>query len=174
MNQIYSLGVDFGGTWVRVIALDEYKKVVRHVQRKTISLQKLPSFLKAQIRKWRAQNLKFLVIGARGVWSKNERKKLNHSLKSLARNILVFSDVEMAYRSAFRNSQGIILIGGTGSIAYGKDKTGKFARAGGLGPKKGDEGSGFWIGKQFLGRTYINIYMGTYFCSPFTNSSNLS
>jgi N-acetylglucosamine kinase-like BadF-type ATPase len=41
---------------------------------------------------------------------------------------------------------GVVVIAGTGSIAYGVDAHGKTARAGGLGPILADEGSGGWIG----------------------------
>ena len=45
---------------------------------------------------------------------------------------------------------GIVLISGTGSIAYGRDARGRAARAGGWGHVLGDEGSGFWFGRQAL------------------------
>ena len=64
------------------------------------------------------------------------------------------SDVEAAWMAAFgKGKEGIIVISGTGSIAYGRKADGTFARAGGLGPDKGDEGSGYWIGKEWLQRT---------------------
>jgi N-acetylglucosamine kinase-like BadF-type ATPase len=45
---------------------------------------------------------------------------------------------------------GVVLIAGTGSIAYGVNQHGYAARAGGWGFVLGDEGSGFWIGRQAL------------------------
>jgi glucosamine kinase len=45
---------------------------------------------------------------------------------------------------------GVVLIAGTGSIAYGRDAEGHAARAGGWGYLLGDEGSGFWIGRRAL------------------------
>src|SRR5205814_2143843 len=42
------------------------------------------------------------------------------------------------------------LISGTGSIAYGRNRGGAAARAGGWGHLIGDEGSGYWIGCQAL------------------------
>ena len=46
--------------------------------------------------------------------------------------------------------QGLVLISGTGSIAYGVNQHGQAARAGGWGTSLGDEGSGYWIGRRAL------------------------
>lgn len=46
--------------------------------------------------------------------------------------------------------QGVVLISGTGSIAYGVNSHGQAARAGGWGSSLGDEGSGYWIGRRAL------------------------
>lgn len=45
---------------------------------------------------------------------------------------------------------GVVLISGTGSIAYGVNSHGHAARAGGWGTSLGDEGSGYWIGRRAL------------------------
>jgi N-acetylglucosamine kinase-like BadF-type ATPase len=47
-------------------------------------------------------------------------------------------------------SPGVVVISGTGSIAYGVSGRGMAARAGGWGPTLGDEGSGYWIGRRAL------------------------
>ncbi len=45
---------------------------------------------------------------------------------------------------------GVVLIAGTGSIAYGRNREGKEDRAGGWGHLIGDEGSAVWIGLEGL------------------------
>ncbi|GAC1458871.1 MAG: BadF/BadG/BcrA/BcrD ATPase family protein [Candidatus Limnocylindrales bacterium] len=45
---------------------------------------------------------------------------------------------------------GVVLIAGTGSVAYGRNANGDEERAGGWGYLIGDEGSAFWIGKEGL------------------------
>ena len=45
---------------------------------------------------------------------------------------------------------GMVLVSGTGSIAYGVNRHGVAARAGGWGSSLGDEGSGYWIGRRAL------------------------
>jgi N-acetylglucosamine kinase-like BadF-type ATPase len=59
----------------------------------------------------------------------------------------VVGDMEIALQAAFGDDPGAIVIAGTGSIAYGRDKTGKTLRAGGWGFEIGDEGSAHWIGR---------------------------
>jgi glucosamine kinase len=61
--------------------------------------------------------------------------------------IEVVGDMEIAMEAAFGAGPGVIVIAGTGSIAYGRDAQGKTARAGGWGFVSSDEGSGYWIGR---------------------------
>ena len=59
----------------------------------------------------------------------------------------VVGDMEIALDSAFGEGPGVIVIAGTGSIAYGRDAKGRTVRAGGWGFAISDEGSAFWIGR---------------------------
>jgi N-acetylglucosamine kinase-like BadF-type ATPase len=60
----------------------------------------------------------------------------------------VVGDMEIALDAAFDTGPGVIVIAGTGSIAYGRDRHGNTARAGGWGFAIGDEGSAHWIGRS--------------------------
>src|SRR4029077_1272689 len=64
--------------------------------------------------------------------------------------VVVISDVEAAYLGALCDTAGVLLLAGTGSIALGRDRRGRFTRAGGLGPLLGDDGSAFAIGRAWL------------------------
>lgn len=55
-------------------------------------------------------------------------------------------DTEIAFEAVFGDGPGVIVISGTGSVAYGKNVLGETARAGGWGHSISDEGSGHWIG----------------------------
>ncbi len=55
--------------------------------------------------------------------------------------------MEIALNAAFDTGPGVIVIAGTGSIAYGRNSAGATARAGGWGFAVGDEGSAHWIGR---------------------------
>lgn len=59
----------------------------------------------------------------------------------------VVGDMEIALEAAFDTGPGVLVIAGTGSIAYGRDRRGKTLRAGGWGFAIGDEGSAQWIGR---------------------------
>jgi glucosamine kinase len=60
----------------------------------------------------------------------------------------VVGDMEIGLEAAFGTGPGIIVIAGTGSIAYGRNAKGNTARAGGWGFAIGDEGSAHWIGRS--------------------------
>jgi glucosamine kinase len=59
----------------------------------------------------------------------------------------VVGDMQIALEAAFDQGPGVIVIAGTGSIAYGRDRQRKTVRAGGWGFAIGDEGSAHWIGR---------------------------
>jgi glucosamine kinase len=59
----------------------------------------------------------------------------------------VVGDMQIALQAAFDTGPGVIVIAGTGSIAYGRDRQGATVRAGGWGFAIGDEGSAHWIGR---------------------------
>ena len=60
----------------------------------------------------------------------------------------IVGDVEIAFEDAFGSSSGVILIAGTGSIAFGRNTKGETARAAGWGYPISDDGSGQWIGAE--------------------------
>jgi glucosamine kinase len=62
--------------------------------------------------------------------------------------VRVTTDLEIALEAAFGTGDGIILLAGTGSAAFGRDANGRTARAGGRGPWISDEGSAFDIGRH--------------------------
>jgi glucosamine kinase len=65
----------------------------------------------------------------------------------IAGEIEIVGDMQIAMAAAFGTGPGVIVIAGTGSIAYGRDTQGRTARAGGWGFAISDEGSGHWIGR---------------------------
>src|SRR5579862_6474969 len=64
--------------------------------------------------------------------------------------IEVAGDMVIALEAAFRGAPGLVVIAGTGSIAYGRNEKGETARAGGWGAVVSDEGSAYWIGREAL------------------------
>jgi N-acetylglucosamine kinase-like BadF-type ATPase len=62
--------------------------------------------------------------------------------------VRVTTDLEIALEAAFGGAEGLILLAGTGSAAFGRDASGRTGRAGGRGPWFSDEGSAFDIGRR--------------------------
>lgn len=73
---------------------------------------------------------------------------LEHSFPQAA--IEVTTDLAITLNAAVGAGEGVILVVGTGSAAYGRNREGGTARAGGRGPWFSDEGSGFDIGRRAL------------------------
>ncbi|MCS7027068.1 MAG: ATPase [Bryobacteraceae bacterium] len=67
-----------------------------------------------------------------------------------AEKYLVTHDALIALAGATAGEPGIIVVAGTGSIAFGRNAAGKTARAGGWGYVFGDEGGGFDLTRQAL------------------------
>jgi len=94
-----------------------------------------------------------LYCGVAGTGRDEERRALHSALdaKELAEEVVIDSDGLIAFYDAFEDRAGILLVVGTGSIAYGRSPAGEIVRCGGWGPTFGDEGSGGWIGRRALG-----------------------
>ena len=80
------------------------------------------------------------------------REEVREVILRLAKEIIpgeieVVGDMEVAMEAAFGEGPGVIVIAGTGSIAYGRNTKLRTARAGGWGHAISDEGSGHWIGR---------------------------
>jgi N-acetylglucosamine kinase-like BadF-type ATPase len=72
----------------------------------------------------------------------------------------VVGDMQIALAAAFGAGPGVIVIAGTGSIAYGRDAQGRTARAGGWGFAISDEGSAHWIGRAAISELLRTIDRG--------------
>ena len=93
-----------------------------------------------------------ICLGIAGV----DRPRDADAVRSIMRRIgfksrvLVVNDALIALTAGAGAKPGVVIIAGTGSIAYGRDAVGRAARAGGWGYLLGDEGGGFWIGRAAL------------------------
>jgi glucosamine kinase len=95
-----------------------------------------------------AQDLHRACIGAAGAG----RADVAALVQKIAAEIIpceieVVGDMQIALQAAFGAGPGVIVIAGTGSMAYARDAEGNTARAGGWGFAVSDEGSAHWIGR---------------------------
>lgn len=65
-------------------------------------------------------------------------------------------DSPAALAGATAGGPGIVVIAGTGSVAYGESSEGKHLRVGGWGYLFGDEGGGFWVALQGIKRAMLD------------------
>jgi N-acetylglucosamine kinase-like BadF-type ATPase len=69
-----------------------------------------------------------------------------------ARSVRVQHDAPVALAGAVQTRPAVVVIAGTGSVAYGEDATGASVRVGGWGYLFGDEGSAFAVARAALAR----------------------
>ena len=163
------VGIDLGATQIRMVASGGKAKTgqihwSRRVGARAPTLADLPRFLRRVWRRWglSPSSVDALVVAAKGVWTVRERQAQQRRLGGLAKRVQVISDAEAAFLGALGDRPGVLVLAGTGSIVLGRDRRRRWARAGGLGPLLGDEGSGFWIGREWLrlrarGRDFARI-----------------
>ena len=91
-------------------------------------------------------------LGMAGVDRESDGRVIRDIMRRLGfrQNTLIVNDALIALVAGAGASPGVVVISGTGSIAYGVSQRGVAARAGGWGPTLGDEGSGYWIGRRAL------------------------
>jgi glucosamine kinase len=76
--------------------------------------------------------------------------------------VRIETDAVISYVGAIGLEPGVLLIAGTGSIAIGRQPDGTMIRAGGWGPHFGDEGGGFWIGREAVRVGLRSLDSGTH------------
>jgi N-acetylglucosamine kinase-like BadF-type ATPase len=93
-----------------------------------------------------------ICLGIAGVDREDEARTVGAIMRRIGHKsrVLVVNDALIALVAGVGDAPGIVLIAGTGSIAYGRNGAGDAARAGGWGHMIGDEGSGYWIGREAL------------------------
>lgn len=162
------IGMDGGGTKTAAIIADVHGNILaQHVAGPSnfqiIGVEKAARTLFLLIRECCKSagvlpgEIHAMTIGLTGAGRPNDQKRMADGLYKTAaskkiklRSVRIDSDARIALEGAFKGGAGIILIAGTGSIAFGKDEKGNVHRVGGWGRILGDEGSGFFIGRYAL------------------------
>ncbi len=94
-------------------------------------------------------------IGVAGAGRPEAANSVRRLLQELVGgSVEVTGDMQIAHAAAFNTGPGLIVVAGTGSVAYGRNARGQTARAGGWGHAISDEGSGHWIGRAALAAAF--------------------
>ena len=162
------LGVDGGGTKTVGLVADEYGTVIsRREVRATnpnvvgfdVAAKTLFQLVYSCCEDVRCEpnEIKSLVFGLAGVGRDASRKKIRDDVNALFEKegekhlpIVVETDARIALEGAFNSGPGVVIIAGTGSIVIGKNSRGDVLSVGGWGRTLGDEGSGYFIGREAL------------------------
>ena len=157
----YFLGFDGGGTKTECVLMNEAGKVLVRARsgasnplragypRAWRSLRRASDAVLSR-KKIKARAIRGVCAGLAGAGQEPVvRNATAFFRKSFPKaRVLVTTDLEIALRAAFGESAGVVLIGGTGSAAFGRNARGETARAGGRGPWFGDEGSAYDISRK--------------------------
>ncbi len=157
---MHVLGIDAGGSKTVALVADHSGRVVGEGRAGGANLQtegelQVEKVLHDVIE--RAMNGRFetpdaVCLGMAGVDRDSDGRVIRDVMRRLGfrQNTLIVNDALIALVAGAGASPGVVVISGTGSIAYGVSHRGLAARAGGWGPTLGDEGSGYWIGRRAL------------------------
>ena len=93
-----------------------------------------------------------LCAGLAGVGNERERREVEAALAAadVAGRVRVTTDGAIALDGALGGRAGILIIAGTGSVAYARAEDGRVERCGGWGMVVGDEGSAWSLGRNGL------------------------
>jgi N-acetylglucosamine kinase-like BadF-type ATPase len=157
---VYVLGIDVGGTKTVCLLGDEEGRVLSTARGPGANLQavgelQLEKVLHTVMEEAVAQETAVpaaICLGIAGVDRPEDASVVRGIMSRIGykARILIVNDALIALQAGIGAAAGIVIVAGTGSIAYGCDSHGKAARAGGWGYVLGDEGSGYWIGRLAL------------------------
>lgn len=140
------LGVDLGATWLRA-CLNDGGRAAWTQRAPAVNWRKATGVIRRLLKKKDLSRVDELVLGGTRLGDRKDRAAFEKALKRVARKAHVAPDFEIAHLASFGGKPGLILVASTGSVAWAVGPKGS-ARAGGWGPLHGDEGSGFWLGRE--------------------------
>jgi N-acetylglucosamine kinase-like BadF-type ATPase len=148
------LGIDAGGTKTVGLLADETGRVVREARAGGANLRMdgelgVEKVLYQVIEALDApEPVAAAGLGIAGVDRAESRELIREMLRrhGLRRAVRIVNAAVVALVAGAPDGVGVVLVAGTGSIAYGADPAGRTERSGGWGYLLGDEGSAFWLG----------------------------
>lgn len=175
MKKRHILAIDGGATKTTLILRSEngnnlFEKTVTGSNYQTIGEQHveklLIQLLKEVYLSTKQSEIDVAVFSLAGIDSEHDLTIVRNLVERSCKNsqltinkVIVENDVLATLIGLTGKNPGALIISGTGSIAYAQDGNGNIVRTGGWGHRAGDEGSGFWIGKEIL-KTIFRIEDG--------------
>jgi N-acetylglucosamine kinase-like BadF-type ATPase len=154
------VGVDAGGTKTVCYLADQDSRVIGEARGPGASLTAagalgVEAILRdviGRVLESHAGTVSGICVGMAGVDRPVESALVRGMLQRIVTSphVAIVNDALVALEAGAPGRPGIVVIAGTGSIAYGRDTNGRAARAGGWGYVLADEGSGYWLGRQAL------------------------
>lgn len=155
------MGVDGGGSTLRVALVDAELHVLAQVERgaanpNTIGKQASAALIQSAMGETLAaagKNAAAVTAVALGVAGAAHLQAWLYETVLAAlpySRIVTSTDFEIALVGARGERLGVLVLAGTGSVAFGVNHAGDKVQVGGWGYLLGDEGSGYWIGLQAL------------------------
>jgi N-acetylglucosamine kinase len=152
------LGIDAGGTKTVGLLADEQGRVLAEARAGGANLQthgelEVEKVFHEIIEQLSSQQrIDAVGLGIAGVDRPRDEAVVRGILRRLGhrQTARVVNDAVIALVAGAPERFGIVILSGTGSIAYGMDQRGRSSRAGGYGYLLADEGSGYWLGQQAL------------------------
>lgn len=157
MSDELILGIDGGGSKVLVALADKSGKIVRSSRGRGVNPMDNPDWrreLEQQLLPFRNETKLAAVAAALPAYgevahfSQLQRSAIESVFPNTRQQVL--NDVDAAHLGAFAGQPGILILSGTGSMAWARNGEGQSARTGGWGDVIGDEGSSYWIGQRAL------------------------
>ncbi len=156
------IGVDAGGTKTEVLAVAGGASAGRrgagvNLQRDGAerSAEVLAALIAGTLRRLEHDGVGGLCAGVAGAGRADEQADLAARLRARLPEIgeaplTVEHDGRIALEAAFEGESGMVVVAGTGSVVLARTEAGDLVRAGGWGPRIGDEGSGMALGQAVL------------------------
>ncbi len=157
----YILGIDGGGTKTIAVVADLHGNILGmglssgsnyHAVGLENAIKAIKDSSKQAISNANVSTIKSACFGLAGAGRISDHKILFSKLENLiiANKILLKHDAYIALAGATICQPGVIIIAGTGSMAFGMNHLGKEERSNGWGYLLGDEGSAYYIGRKAL------------------------
>ena len=157
----YIMGIDGGGSHVRVAVVKPDLSVIANVEGdsanpnstgRDAAAQTIRETMRAALANVGLSPREITAVGVGIAGTITARDWVRETITAVLSDaaLHIASDFEIALIGAQGERRGVLILAGTGSVAFGINAAGESMQVGGWGYLLGDEGSGYWIGLKAL------------------------